>query len=192
MGQLGDSNPQQLLDTIVYYCGLHFTLRSNRDHRQLRRSPAQIEVLERPGERPLLRYTEDVSKNHPGGLKARNVTPKVVYHHSNLDNPEQCFVRMFKKYMSLLPPDAPARSFYLKPASKPMSTCWYSCRPVGHNPISATVARLCRVQDEPFTVCDLNQKVVSVRCRRATRNGEDWSSQSYRRSFIQTDVRRAV
>ena len=143
-GQLGDSNPQQLLDTMVYYCGLYFALRSGREHRQLRRSPAQIEVLERPGERPLLRYMEDVSKNHPGGLKARNVTPKVVYHHSNLDNPERCFVRMYKKYMSLSPPDAPAGSFYLKPASKPTSACWYSCRPVGHNPISVTVARLCR------------------------------------------------
>ena len=85
-----------------------------------------------------------MSKKHPGGLKARNVTPKVVYHHSNLDNPEQCFVRLFRKYMSLSPPDSPAGSFYLQAARKPTSTCWYSCRQVGHNPISATIARLCR------------------------------------------------
>ena len=123
---------------ILLWCTLHLGVV---EHRQLRRSPAQIEVLERPGERPLLRYTEDVFKNHPAGLKARNVTPKVVYHHSNLDNPERCFVGMFKK---LSPPDAPAGSFYPKPANKPTSACWYSCRPVGHNPIRVTVARLCR------------------------------------------------
>ena len=139
-GQLGDSNPQQLLDTMVYYCGLFFALRSGKEHRQLRRSPGEIELLERPGERPTLCYTEDVSKNH----QARNLTPKVVYHHSNPDNPERCFVRLFRKYMSLSPPDSPAASFYLQPSSKPTSTCWYSCRPVGHNHISATVARLCR------------------------------------------------
>ena len=107
-GQIGDSNPQQLLDTMVYYCGLFFALRSGKEHRQLRRSPVQIELLERPGELPLLRYTEDVSKNHPGGLKARNLTPKVVYHNSNLDKPERCFVHLFRKYMRLSPPDSPA------------------------------------------------------------------------------------
>ena len=33
-------------------------------------SPCQVEAIERDGERPYLRYTEDVSKNLPGGLKA--------------------------------------------------------------------------------------------------------------------------
>ena len=73
-GQLGTSSPQQLLDTMVYYCGLYFALRSGREHRQLRRSPPQIELFERPGERSYLRYREDISKNHPGGLKGRNIT----------------------------------------------------------------------------------------------------------------------
>ena len=49
-----------------------------------------------------------------------------------------------------------------------------------------------RVQDEPFSACDLHQQVVSVRRRRATRHGEDWSSQSDRRSFLQTYVGRAA
>ena len=46
--------------------------------------------------------------------------------------------------MSLSPPDAPTGSFYLQPARKPTSTCWYSHHLEGHHAISATVARLCR------------------------------------------------
>ena len=102
-GLLGDETPQRLLDTVVFYNGLYFTLRSGLEHRQLRRRPCQIEVVERPNERPYLLYTEDISKNRPGGLKGRNTKPKVVKHHANLEVPHRCFVRLFKMYQSLCP-----------------------------------------------------------------------------------------
>ena len=105
-GVLGDETPQRLLDTVVFYNGLYFALRSGQEHRQLRQSPCQIEVVERPGERSHLLYTEDISKNRPGGLKGRNTKHKVVKHHANLEFPERCFVRLFQKYFSLCPPDA--------------------------------------------------------------------------------------
>ena len=143
-GQLGDSRPQQLLDTMVYCCGLFFALRSGREHRQLRRSPPQIQLYEWSGERAYLKYQEDISKNHPGGLRGRNITPKVVYHHANQENPERCFVRLYNKYMALSPPDAPADAFYLQPAKSPTSTCWFAKQPLGHNPLGNTVARICR------------------------------------------------
>ena len=148
-GQLGDSTPQQLLDTIVFCCGLFFALRSSKEHRQLCRTPPQIELIERPGERAYLRYREDVSKNHPGGLKARNIPSKVVYHHANLENPQRCFVRLYKKYLALSPADAPADAFYLKPARSPTSSCWFSRNPLGHNPLGGTVARICRLAGIP-------------------------------------------
>ena len=67
-----------------------------------------------------------------------------MYHHANEDNTECCFIRLYKKYMSLCPPDAPAGSFYLQPARTPTSSFWFSCRPLGHNPLGNTVARMCR------------------------------------------------
>ena len=62
-GLLGEKKPQSLLDTMVFYCGLYFVLRSGKEHRQLRRHPCQIQLVERIGERAHLKYTEDVSKN---------------------------------------------------------------------------------------------------------------------------------
>ena len=93
-GLLGDSTPQQLLDTIIFYDGLYFALRSGREHRQLRQHPCQIQIVESQGERSHLKYTENMSKNRPGGIKGRKMKPKVVIHHSNSDNPERCLVRL--------------------------------------------------------------------------------------------------
>lgn len=118
-GLLGDHTPQTLLDTMVFYTGYYFALRSGREHRQLRGYPCQIELVEKTGERPFLRYTEDVSKNRPGGLKGKNIKPKVVIQHVNLEDPQRCFVRLFKLYRSLCPKDAPAHAFYLRPADHP-------------------------------------------------------------------------
>ena len=143
-GLLGEDTPQQLLDTVIFYNGLYFALRSGREHRQLRHTPCQIELVERDGERPHLVYRENISKNHPGGLRGRNLSPKVVVHHANLDRPQYCFVRLFRKYRDLCPQDAPPDAFYLQPARNPTSTCWYSNRPLGHNPLSKTVGRLCK------------------------------------------------
>ena len=95
-GLLGDATPQSLLDTMIYCNGLYFALRSGKEHRQLRLCPCQIELIEREGERPYLKYTEDISKNRPGGLKGRKVKQKIVYHHSNLEKPERCFVRLLR------------------------------------------------------------------------------------------------
>ena len=88
---LGDHNPKTLLNTIMFMNGLYFALRSGAEHRQLRHIPRQIE---KPGERVYLVYREDVSKNHPGGLKGLKHKHKVVVHHANIDNPSGCFARL--------------------------------------------------------------------------------------------------
>ena len=64
-------------------------------------------------------------------------------HHANLEVPQRCFVRLFKKYWSLCPPDAPESAFYLQPTRTPSPSCWYSKRPLGHNTLAKTVSRMC-------------------------------------------------
>ena len=83
-GALGDETPQQLriLDTIVSYNGLYFALRGGKEHRQLRHAPCLIEIVEKSGERPFRKYTEDVSKNHQGGPnpKSSTITQMLTIH----------------------------------------------------------------------------------------------------------------
>ena len=143
-GILGCSSPQSPLDTMVYMNGLYFALRGGKEHRTLRHQPAQIQLVEKPGERAYLVYREDMSKNHPGGLKGRKVKPKVAVHHANLENPDRCFVRLYKLYNSLCPPDRPKDAYYLQPLHKPKQECWYAPRPLGHTKLDGTVCRLCR------------------------------------------------
>ena len=75
-GLLGDSTPQALLDTMIFYNGIYFALRSGDDHRQLRFNSSHVEKSE---ERPYIKYVEDVSKNRPGGIKRRKIKPKIVF-----------------------------------------------------------------------------------------------------------------
>ena len=116
---MGDSTPQTLLDTMVFYNGLYFALRSGKEHRNLRSRPCQIELVERPGEKAFLRCTKDVSKNRQGGLKGRNIKTKIVIHHANLEKLECCFVRLFKLYTQFCPDSRPPHAFYLQPAKTP-------------------------------------------------------------------------
>ena len=47
---------------------------------------------------PYLVYTENFSKNNSGGLAQRKVEAKSVAYHADKQNPERCFVRLFKEY----------------------------------------------------------------------------------------------
>ena len=139
-----DHSPKALLNTMMFMNGLYFALRSGNEHRQLRYLPCQIEVIEKPGQRPCLRYTEDISKNHPGGLRGRKYTAKVVIHHANIDNPSKCFVQLFKLYNKLCPADRPHSAFYLAPLNKPKESCRFSRSPVGHNTLKNFVGSMCQ------------------------------------------------
>ena len=132
-GLLGSGSPRALVDTIVVMNGIYFALHSGSEHRQLRSDPYQIEVVENPGELSYLTYTEDISKNRPGGLKGRKLKQKVVRHYDNPQNPDRCFVRLFQLYQQHLPADRPKNSFYFQPLKKPNGGLWFSNKPIGHN-----------------------------------------------------------
>ena len=96
-GALGDDNPQQLLDTLVFMFGLHFALRSGAEHRSLR--PDMLALHEPDQATSYLLYTESGSKNHSGGLKERKLENKSVKLFANEVDERKCAVRMYS-YLS--------------------------------------------------------------------------------------------
>ena len=49
----------------------------------------------------------------------------------------------------MCPPNRPKNAFYLQPLQNPTPTCWFTCKPVGHNKLEGTVARLCKLAGIP-------------------------------------------
>lgn len=143
MKLLGDHTPQALLDSMVYLCGIHFALRSGAEHRSL--LITQLQLSQSADQPACLIYTENFSKNNAGGIAHRKLQPKRVIHHANTDNPSRCLVRLYESYVKHWPKERKTNAFYLTPLKKPREDgVWYSSTPVGHNPLSQTVKRLCQ------------------------------------------------
>ena len=136
------SKPQVLLDTMVFMCGLYFALRSGQKHWSLQMD--QIRLVEQPKLSAFLVYTENVSRDNPGGLKHCKLSAKEVNHYENRECPQQCFVRLFKCYVSHRSADPiKDNAFYLTPIKYPKTNVWYKSVPVGYNTLSTTMWQLC-------------------------------------------------
>ncbi|XP_011405518.1 PREDICTED: uncharacterized protein KIAA1958-like [Amphimedon queenslandica] len=141
-GLLGSGSPHIILDTMVFMCGVYFTLRSRQEHRDLRFS--QIKLKEIDGKKCLV-FTENTSKNNAGGLKHQKATPKTVTHYENKHDTSKCFIQYYQIYIKHCPPLALEKdsAFYLTPLKKAKGDLWYSCVPVGHNTLRTTMSSVC-------------------------------------------------
>ena len=69
---LGDSNPQQLLNSLVYLFDIYFALIGGSEYQKLRAQNSQIfKGKDKRNGLQFLEYREDVSKTNAGGLKGR-------------------------------------------------------------------------------------------------------------------------
>ena len=146
---LGESNPQQLRDTVLFLLGINLGLRAVDEHYDLRRSsnekPSQLSFeRDKFGTRCLV-YREDcVTKTNDGGIKSLKKERKVVWVHPS-KNVNRCPVRLVDKYMSLLPTvkaKAKKMNFYLRGLDNINPAQWYGEQVFGKNSISKVVSNL--------------------------------------------------
>ena len=117
MGLSGTSNPEVLLNTVVFFIGKGFALRAFKVHYCLR-SPlfaSQFVFMQDDKGSTFIWYKEDVGiKTNKGGLKHRQVEPKEVDVYA-VKNSDSCPVSTILLYLSKLPKERKYKSFYLQP-----------------------------------------------------------------------------
>ncbi|VDI17089.1 Hypothetical predicted protein, partial [Mytilus galloprovincialis] len=80
-GNLGVDNLQQLLNTLLYLCGLHFASRGGNEHRRLRLNfypPMTVPFQDMDAKLRYLLYKETISKANVGALKHKKDAQKCV------------------------------------------------------------------------------------------------------------------
>ena len=145
-GSFGSSNGQQLLDTLIYYFGLHLSLRACQEHRNLEYGlNSQLSIKSTPEGEEFIEYVERCSKNKSFGLKKCHMEPKVTRIFENSEEPSRCVVRLYKTYINHRPEThgKPGHSsFYLTPIKNPQGPIWYKASPLGVHSIETCVKRI--------------------------------------------------
>ena len=150
-GALGEADPEQLLHTVIYMLGLHLALRGGVEHTRLRRPgfECQIETdFDEAMGKEILIYKEDpLQKTNEGGLCSKQTKEIVKVFPS--ENPSRCPVRLFGKYVGLLPNGRSCGKLYLRPKVKTNPSVWYCDQPYGKNKVCSTVKKLCEIAKIP-------------------------------------------
>ena len=132
-----------LLRSVFFYNGKCFCLRGGQEHRDLGLS--QLQRLQNPDHYV---YTENSSKNRPGGFGQLKVQHKSVTIVANPNVGERCHVFLLDKYISKLPVDAIEKDLlYCRPLSiitKEENMPWYTAVPVGKNLLTKMVPEMCQ------------------------------------------------
>ena len=145
IGALGESNPQQLLDTVIYMIGLHCALRGGVEHQRLRRPGfrSQIEFKKEQSGVEKIIYSEDpLHKTAQGGIGCKS-SRKIVHVYPSSDI-SRCPVRIIKKYCGLLPQVKTCQKFYMRPKMRFNAKVWYCDQPYGNHKLSKTIKEMCK------------------------------------------------
>lgn len=142
-GAFGSSNPRQLLETLIYHLGLHFSLRAGQEHRDLVYGErSQMTLKTNPEGLKYIHYVERASKNKKFGIKdsRRDVKETCVY--ENVNDKSRCVVLLYETYISHRPDTDATDAFYLTPKAKPVDNIWYKCTPYGIHSIEKVTKKL--------------------------------------------------
>ena len=118
---------RQLVNTLIYYFGLHLSLRARQEESDLtygENSQISAEKDSKGVER--LKYVERTSKNKSYGISNSRKEPKVTYIYQNPDK-DRCIVELYKFYLSRRPEvhSLPGNeAFNLTPIAKPKNHVW--------------------------------------------------------------------
>ena len=145
-GFLGEQNPDQLRNTVLFLIGINVYLRAVNEHYGLRRDMpdkrSQISFEYNSLGDKCMVYREDcVSKTHNGGLADMRNERKIVWVCPS-ENPDRCPVRLMQKYLALCPQYTKKPNFYLQSRVKFTPSVWFAGQVVGENSIAKVVKEL--------------------------------------------------
>ena len=79
-----------------------------------------------------------------GGIKHKNLKPKIVDAFKNQVKPERCILGLYEKYLQLCPKTSTRpEAFYLQPLKKPTPELWYCESAIGVNTLAKVVKNMC-------------------------------------------------
>ncbi len=143
---LGQDNPEQLLNILMYLLGVHLCLHAVDEHKSLKVGYyLQIKVkFDEDRDCKFFEFVKTCSKNHQRGTKDFNVKLKRVTVYKNKENPTRYVVAIYQKYLSVCPSHDPkcSHDLYLRPLKRYTEHVWYSYQPLGINTLQQVISKL--------------------------------------------------
>ena len=165
-GILGEDNPTQLLDTILYLLGINYALHGGEEHKCLHRPgfKSQLEIgVDSEGVKCLI-FTEDPKHKINQGTLDNQYCPPHVVHIYEAKDANCCPVRLFKKYTGLLPKGGMKPDFYLHPLTHYTQHQWYAERPIGLNTLRVTVKHMANEASLPSKFMNHSLRATAATC----------------------------
>ena len=146
-GILGEDNPDQLRDTVLFLLGINLALRAVDEHYSLRRDSqeksSQLSFQRNSkGDRCLVYHEDTCTKTNNGGLKHMQKERKIVWIYPNKNDVSHCAVRLVDKYLGLCPSKTKKPNFYLRSLDKYNPGQWYANQVLGQCKIGEVVKNL--------------------------------------------------